>query len=120
VPDMKLLAETLDNVIVDRPKPTVRARQHLCADKGYDFPVTRLEAINRGYRPHIKFRRDEREAKIQGKPHPARRWVVERSHSWLNRFRRIVVRWEKKARNYDAMLAFACSTIVFRMAGVLG
>jgi leucyl-tRNA synthetase len=50
----------------------------------------------------------------------ARRWVVERTHSWLNRFRRILIRWEKKAANYLALLHLACAIITYRRAGVLG
>ena len=119
VVDMKLVAETLDNVVVERPKPTRNAPQHLCADKGYDYPITRQEARDRGYLPNIKTRGEERSDKIR-RNRRARRWVVERCHSWLNRFRRLCVRWEKKACNYDAMLAFACSAIVIRMAGILG
>lgn len=49
----------------------------------------------------------------------ARRWVVERSHSWLNRFRRLLVRWEKKAQNDTAMLHFASDLIAFRQTGVI-
>ena len=118
--DMRLVGETLDNVVVERPKPTARNPQHLCADKGYDYPVTREQIRARGYLAHIKSRGDESADKIRGKRHPARRWVVERAHSWFNRFRRLYIRWEKKACNYEAMLGLACSTIVLRMAGVLG
>ena len=50
----------------------------------------------------------------------ARRWVVERTHSWLNRFRRILVRWDKSPDNYIAFLHFACALIAFRAAGLLG
>ena len=50
----------------------------------------------------------------------ARRWVVERTHSWMNRFRRILIRWEKKPENYIAMLHFACALIAFRAAGLFG
>ena len=50
----------------------------------------------------------------------ARRWVVERTHSWTNRFRRILVRWDKSPRNYIAFLHFACALIAFRAAGLLG
>ena len=50
----------------------------------------------------------------------ARRWVVERTHSWMNRFRRILIRWEKKAANYLALLHFACAWITYRAAGLLG
>jgi transposase len=46
--------------------------------------------------------------------------VVERSHSWLNRFRRILVRWDKSAANYIAFLHFACALIALRAAGLLG
>ena len=47
----------------------------------------------------------------------ARRWVVERAHSWMNRYRRLLIRWEKKVDNYLALLHFACATIAFRAAG---
>ena len=50
----------------------------------------------------------------------ARRWVVERTHSWLNRFRRILVRWDKYPSNYIAFLHFACALIALRAAGLLG
>jgi transposase len=50
----------------------------------------------------------------------ARRWVVERAHSWMNRFRRLLVRWEKKPQNYIAFLHFACGLIAFRAAGLFG
>lgn len=42
------------------------------------------------------------------------------THSWINRFRRLLIRWEKKAENYLAMLHFATAHIVFKMAGILG
>ena len=50
----------------------------------------------------------------------ARRWVVERTHAWLNRFRRILVRWDKAPENYIAFLHFACALIALRAAGILG
>jgi putative transposase len=50
----------------------------------------------------------------------ARRWVVERSHSWMNRFRRILVRWDKKPETHLAFLHFACALIAFRAAGFFG
>lgn len=45
----------------------------------------------------------------------ARRWVVERTHSWLNRFRRLLIRWDKKLENYLALLHLACAWITFRL-----
>jgi transposase len=50
----------------------------------------------------------------------ARRWVVERTHSWLNCFRRILIRWEKRPDTYLAMLHLACGIITWRATGLLG
>jgi len=99
VHDQKLFRATLDSVPVCRPRPTARRRQHLCCDKGFDAAVIRREARRRRYTPHIKSRGEEQTAKRM-KRRRARRWVVERIASWMNRFRRILVRWEKKAANY--------------------
>jgi hypothetical protein len=49
------------------------------------------------------------------KKHPARRWVVERRHSWMNRFGRLLVRWEKKVEDYEAMLHLASILILYRL-----
>src|SRR5690349_3981113 len=49
----------------------------------------------------------------------ARRWVVERTHSWMNRFRRILIRWEKKVENYSGMLHLVCAWITYRCCGLL-
>ena len=83
-----------------------RRPQHLCCDKGFDAEVIRREARRRHYTPHIKSRGEEQIAKrLHGRR--ARRWVVERIASWMNRFRRILIRWEKKADNYEAFLHLA-------------
>src|SRR6478752_3932729 len=50
----------------------------------------------------------------------APRWVVERTHSWMNRFRRVLIRWEKRVENYFGMLHFVCAWITYRSAGLLG
>ena len=50
----------------------------------------------------------------------ARRWVVEGSHSWLNRSRRLLVRWEKKVENYLALLHLACAQLIFAKVVVFG
>ncbi len=110
--DQKLFRATLDSIPVRRPRPTSHRRQHLCCDKGFDAEVIRREARRRRYTPHIKSRGDEQIAKrLHGRR--ARRWVVERLHSWMNRFRRILIRWEKKADNYQAFLHFACAYITW-------
>jgi putative transposase len=48
------------------------------------------------------------------------RWKIERTHSWMNRFRAILIRWEKKAANYLALLHLSCAYITFKQAGLLG
>ncbi|HLZ69734.1 MAG TPA: transposase, partial [Dehalococcoidia bacterium] len=64
--------------------------------------------------------RDAERTLLQKLPgYRARRWPVERTHSWMNRFRRILVRWEKKAENYTAMLHLACAFTAFKQAGVV-
>jgi transposase len=66
---------------------------------------------------HIKSRGEENIRKvIPG--FRARRWVVEKTHFWLNRFRRLYIRWETKIENYLATLHFACAWITFRAAGL--
>lgn len=117
--DKKLLENTLNAVMVERPDPDT-SRQHLCLDKGYDYPDIRELAFELGYIPHIKGRGEETSAKKTAPRYRARRWVVERSHSWLNRFRRILIRWEKRVDRYQAFLHFACAIIVWRASGVFG
>jgi transposase len=110
--DQKLLFDTLRSVPVPRPKRSGR-QQHLCLDKGYDSEEIRSRVRRRGYVPHIRSRGEEMSEKcMQGKR--ARRWVVERVASWLNRYRRILVRWEKKAANYEALLHLVFAHILWR------
>lgn len=111
-----MLEETLDRLVIE---PDDGRTYHLCADKGYDYEVTRDAVRERGYRDHVRSRGEEKRDKASCRHRP-RRWVVERTHSWFNRFRRLFIRWEKKARNYEAMLHFACAMIAFRAAEVLG
>ena len=51
VHDAKLLKPTLEAIVVKRPRPTARRRQHLCLDKGYDNPSGRGAAAAHGYVP---------------------------------------------------------------------
>jgi putative transposase len=118
--DMKLVGPTLEAVIVERPKPTSDKPQNLCLDKGYDYPQVRDLVDAWGYTAHIRARGEEAQEKREIPGYRARRWVVERTHSWLNRFRRLLIRWEKKVENYQAMLHFACAWITFRAAGLFG
>ena len=116
--DMKLLATTLEAVVLERPEPTEEAPQHLCADRGYDYSECREEAARLDYIAHIRTRGEERQAKQTIPGYRARRWVVEVCHSWLNRFRKILVRFEKKLATHLALLQFACAYIVLKRAEV--
>jgi len=92
----------------------------MCLDKGYDNDEVREILAEFGFTAHIKARGEEvKELKAEAGKR-ARRWVVERSHSWMNRFRRILVRWDKKPENYLAFLHFACALISFRAARLFG
>jgi putative transposase len=118
--DMKLVRATLDQIVVARPAPTAEQPQGLCLDKGYDYDDVRATVAEFGFTAHIRSRGEEarelkREAGVR-----ARRWVVERAHSWLNRFRRLLIRWDKKAENYLGFLHFACALLAFRAAGLFG
>lgn len=103
VHDAKLLAATLDAVVVGRPDPR-RTREHLCLDKGYDNPSGRDAAHAAGYRPHIRRIGEEKLDRRGRRRHPARRWVVERCGAWLNRCRAILVRYARNPRNYDGLI----------------
>ncbi len=97
--DIKLVADTLDALQTGRPG----RRLHLCMDKGYEAEWLEACLKNRRYEPHIQSRKEESEA-IKSTDFKAHRWVVERTHSWMNRFRRVLTLWEKKVENYVAML----------------
>ena len=118
--DMKLVRATIESIVVERPEVTPDALQGMCLDKGYDFDEVRATLEEFGFTAHIKARGDEAKELKQEAGKRARRWVVERSHSWMNRFRRILVRWDKKPDNYLALLHFACALIAFRAAGLFG
>lgn len=112
--DVKLTEATIKSIVVKRPKPTKEKPQGLCLDKGYDSDEVRGLLAEFGFTAHIKGRGEEAQAIKRKAGFKARRWVVERTHSWMNRFRRILIRWEKKAANYIAFLHLACAIITWR------
>ncbi len=116
--DSKLLASTLDSIVVERPEPST-VEQHLCADAGYKGKPCMEATLERGYKPHIRQRREEAEEikKVAGTK--ARRWVVERTHSWLNRWRKLLVSFEKTEKSYVALLLLAAALICWRKTIVI-
>jgi putative transposase len=120
VPDMKLVEPTLTELIVPRPQPSAKAPQHLCLDAGYDYEDVHNTIAQWGYTAHIRSRAEEKQERQEIPGYRARRWVVERTHSWMNRFRRLLIRWEKKKENYLAFVHFACAWIAFNAAQLFG
>lgn len=118
--DSKLVEATLHSIPIERPAPSADQPHGLCMDKGYDYDSVRELVEQFGYTAHIKARGEEARALMHQAGFKARRWVVERSHSWMNRFRRILTRWEKKPDNYLGLLHLVCAIITYRCAGLLG
>ena len=113
--DHTLMRETLDAIALPRPKVMPGRPQYLCLDKGYDYAEPREIAAEFGFTLHLRTRGEEVTAKRHAGA-KVRRWVVERTHSWVNRFRAILIRWNKKPENYLALLHFAFGIIAWRQA----
>ena len=118
--DMRLVRETIESIPVERPAPTKRKPQGMCMDKGYDYDDVRAVLAEFGFTAHIHARGEEAKAIKKKAGFKARRWVCERTHSWFNRFRRILIRWEKKPENYIGLLHLVCGIIAFKSAGLFG
>nr|WP_156041644.1 IS5 family transposase [Chondromyces apiculatus] len=117
--DFKMTRETIKSIPVKRPRPSADKPQGMCMDKGYDCKEVKKLLKRFGFTAHVRSRGQEaRDIKKTGQR--ARRWVVERSHSWMNRSRAILIRWSKRADTYLALLHFACGIIAWRAAGLLG
>jgi hypothetical protein len=134
-PDYQLTEETLESIPVSRPDPRVPScpeapeagqEQGMCLDAGYFYEEV-YEILERwGYTAPIRplgsesgareLTREEREeAGLK-----ARRWVVERTQSWVNRYRGLLIRWCRKAENYLGLLHFACALITYRATALPG
>jgi transposase len=107
--NIKLVTDVMGNTIIKRAssstKPSLpgkRKPQHLCLDKSYNSTTVKREIISWGYVPYLPYKgkrgeiRTETQKKSNRKKHPARRWAVERTNSWHNRFRKLQIRYEKK------------------------
>jgi putative transposase len=120
--DMKLVRQTLASIPDDaeRPAPTAAQPQGLCLDKGYDYDEVRAIVEEFGFTAHIRARGEEAQELKRKARAKARRWVVERTHSWMNRFRGILIRWSKKAKNYIALLHMCFAFIIYQRMGLFG
>jgi putative transposase len=102
--------------VIPRPDATPADPQGLCLDKGYDYPEVHVLVDELGFTPHIRSRGEEKKELERDAGFRARRWVIERTHTWLNRFRGLLIRWSKKPDNHRALLQLACGLIAWRLA----
>ena len=115
VHDCKGLERVLTDIAVKRKNPPHRRSKHLCADAGYRGVQHLRTMEDHGYIPHVVDRRTEADVIKEHDPKKkARRWVVEVSHSWFNRFRKLLVRYEKLERSFVALNHLAAAIIAFR------
>lgn len=99
---------------VKRANPPVRRSKHLCADAGYRSQAALASILAQGYIPHVQGRGEEARQLKHQPDKRARRWVFEVAHSWFNRFRKLLVRYEKLARSFRALNHWAAAIIAFR------
>jgi len=109
--DVSQLEKVLDTRVASPPEQT---EQNLCADKGYTGKPAKQIIESHGYIPHVKARGEEIASMKDVPGYRPRRWIVELAHSWLNRFRKLLVRFEKKACSYEALVHLACAIICWR------
>jgi hypothetical protein len=120
--DMKLVRATIESISINRPEPTAEQPQGMCMDKGFDYDEVREVLADFGFIAHIRACGEEAQAIKQEASFKTRRWIVERTHSWMNRFQRILTPdgRGKKAENYIALLHFVRGLIAFRATGLFG
>jgi putative transposase len=118
--DMTRAEATLEAIMITRPEPMATQPQHLGLATGDDDAAAceTLEAW--GYTAHMRRRGEAVQAKRDISSDRARRWAVERTQAWMDRFRRWLIRGEKKEENSLARLHFACAWITFRAAELFG
>ena len=113
VHDTKLLEATLAAIVVERPQPTDQGHPSTYVwTKGMTIPPTGHQAAAaHGYQAHIRRIGEEKLDSFGEKTHPARRWVVERTLSWLSKCRGLLGRYDKKASNFLGLLQLACGLL---------
>ena len=112
--DVSQLEAVLEAIVVPRPAPSERRSKHLCADAGYSgAPALRIIETH-DYIPHVKGRGQEAKDKRKHPTKRARRWIVEVAHSWFNRFRKLLVRYEKLECSFLGLNHLAAAIIAFR------
>ncbi len=118
--DCKLTEPTIQSIPIERPEATAQAPQGVCLDKAYDHDFVRALLDDLDFTAHIRSRGEEARELRKDLGERARRWVVERTHSWINRYRGLLIRWSKKSINHDALLMFCFALMTWQQMGVLG
>lgn len=116
--DVTQLGKVLATQKMWLPPPLSRRTKHLCADAGYQGAPAKALMDRAGYIPHVQSRAGEARKLRRFPQKRARRWVVEVAHSWFNRFRKLLVRYEKLERSFLALNHLAAAIIVFRKVPV--
>jgi transposase len=117
--DVTQVEAVLEGIVVPRPEPDEETPHNLCADAGYVGEPAKEIMKQHHYVAHVRPRGEEKKELVKNPDFVARRWVVEACHSWLNRFRKLLVRYEKKAENYEALCHLACAIIAWCKVGVV-
>lgn len=112
--DVSQLEAVLNAIVVRRANPPLRRHKHLCAGAGYTGAPALKVIEEHGYIPHVKGRGQETDELKHDPDKKARRWVVEVAHSWFNRFRKLLVRYEELDRCFLALNHLAASIMAFR------
>ncbi len=118
--NMKMAGPTLQALPADRPWPTKKAPQHLPANNAYSYAQVEALVGAWGYTAYIRSRGEETAARACVPGYRARQWVVERTQSWMNRFRKLLIRLEQKVENYLALLHLACAYLTASIPGISG
>src|SRR4029079_6624123 len=126
--DIKAVTDVIDNTVIKRKlssyftkeKRTNHHHHHLCLDRAYNSKSIEKEIIKRGYVPHIPYKRKREQKKKENSNQKKyssaknKRWVVERTNSCYNRFRKLFIRYEKKIENYLGLVQLSSSIIIYR------
>jgi transposase len=115
VHDGPMLPDLVNNYVVVRPRPSRKQPQHLCLDAAYDNAPAHRVVMIENYQGHIAPRKGRDESLPMHRGGKARRWVVERTHSWHDGFRRFVVNGEKTIESRYAFLCLANALIAYRI-----
>ena len=112
--DVSQFEAVLRAIMVKRHTPKQRRNEHRRADAGFNGAPALGIIHKHGYIPHVKGRRQEVVEKKKDPSKKARRWIVEVAHSGFNRFRKLLVRYEKLESSFLGLNHLAAAIIAFR------